>query len=366
MAAPSRWASQAALDTLLRFNPQKQALMEQIKEAQGTYGQTVKAGRTTAKETEASVQRALPQLSQAYGQADIATKPGVTLINQALAQLPPDSAQYRANQAAAGQTFLSNLAGARADAQRMMLERSTRAREGAQFNQQQAGRTLAETLKQLFGKQQALSSEAGAFAQSEAEKLANEAEGRRVTERGQNLTSASAAAGRATTERGQNLTAQSSREGREAKASEAATKRAEKAAAAGKPSWLSPVDHNKARNTIEQIRREAYEHRYENLNYGQSQKELEAAVPSSFTNKAGKKEATPGGGRKGYAYNGLLKAGLDLAYFGGIGGGTAGLLHREHLNVGQLGYPMYKAPKQPTGAAVRQALVQGFRNTGIR
>src|SRR5215831_16317013 len=188
MAAPSRWARQAALDTLLRFNPQRQALTEQIAQAKGTYGATVKAGRGTAQETEASVKRALPLLTQAYSGANAAMQPGVSLVSQALAALPPEAAQYRANQAASAQTMLANLAQAGAAAKAQMLERSTRAREGAQFSQQSAQRVLSETLRQIFGRQQALQGEAGAFAQSEAEKLANEAEGRRVTERGQNLT----------------------------------------------------------------------------------------------------------------------------------------------------------------------------------
>src|SRR5215831_10281790 len=134
-AAPSRWASQAAIDALLRFSPQKQALAEQIAQANATYKATVAAGQGTARETEASVRRALPLLQSAYGQASAATQPGVTLVSNALAQLPADAQQQRANQAAAGSTFLANLAAAGASAQKAMLERSTRAREGAQYGQ---------------------------------------------------------------------------------------------------------------------------------------------------------------------------------------------------------------------------------------
>jgi hypothetical protein len=345
MAAPSRWARQAALDTVLRFNPQRQALSEQIAQAKQTYGATVKAGRGTAQETEASVKRALPLLTQAYSGAGAAMQPGVSLVSQQLAALPPEAAQYRANQAASAQTMLANLAQAGAAAKAQMLERSTRAREGAQFSQQSAQRVLSETLKQIFGRQQALQGEAGAFAQSEAEKLANEAEGRRVTERGQNLTAASARAGRRVTERGQNITAQTAREGREAKAADKAAKEA-KERAKGKGEWLTPVEHNKARDEIETIRNLAFGYRGQKQNYNQAKQILETKLKN----------------RPAYPYSGRLKAGLDLAYFGGVGTGTAGLLHGEKLNLGKLGYPIYRPQQMSVGEALRS----GFRAGGLR
>src|SRR5215831_1425256 len=356
MAAPSRWASQAAIDALLRFSPQKQALAEQITQAKGVYNASVKAGRVAARETEGSVARNLPRLAAAYGQADVATKPGLTLISNALAQLPPDTAQYRANQAAAGQTFLANLAAARADAQKTMLERGAEAAAGAQYNQRAAGEALTSSLRQLFSKQQSLASEAGLFAQTEAQKLEHEA------------------ADIAQRERGSQRTAQTAKEGREQKAREHQQDKELKEwehlhptpkAGAGAGEWLTPVEHNSARDTIEKIRREAYEHRNEGLNYDQSKSELERSVPASVkipekdkagnvvrdsTGKVKEKTVQVPNPRGAYAYNGLLKAGLDLAYFGAIGTGTAGLLHREHLNVGRLGYPMYRAPSASSRA----------------
>jgi len=353
MAAPSRWASQAALDTLLRFNPQKQALAEQIREAQGTYNTAVRAGRLSARETERGVQRALPQLAQAYAGADLATKPTATLVSQALAALPPDAAQYRANQAANAGTYLANLAGARADAQRLMLERSTRAREGAQSGQAVAAGNLASTLQQIFGKQRALAGEAGAFGQSEQEKLQAEAEGRRVTERGQNLTAASAAAGRATTERGQNITAATAAAGRAQKAAEGKKGKGKETAPGVKEA--TPDQYNSAKAEIEKMRHEAFHvlRSTRNLNYEQASEALQQPVKTKvFT-------------RQPYANSGKLRAALDLAYFGGVGGGAASQLHNEGYGLGRLGYPLYRPPSV-SGADVRKALVEGFRAGGIR
>jgi hypothetical protein len=339
MAAPSRWASQAALDTLLRFNPQRQQLAEQIKEAQQNYGAQVSAGRTTAKETEASVQRALPLLSQAYSAAGAAAQPGATLVSQALAALPASDAQYRTNQAAMAAQTVANLAKAGASARTTMLERGTRAREGAQFSQLSAQQTLAKTLQQLFGKQRGLSEEAGAFAQSEAEKLAHEAETLEQRETASKRTAASAEAGHKTTERGQNITAQTAREGREQKAREAKGKPGAKQTAPGVKE-ATPDQTNKAREDIEKMRHEAYYVRRmgQNMNYEQANQALQNNVKTkAFT-------------RAGYANSGKLRAALDLAYFGGVGEGAIGQLHGEGYGLGRLGYPRYEpGPHGVTG-----------------
>lgn len=383
MAAPSRWASQAALDAFLRFNPQKQALQEQIAQANQAYKASVAAGAGTAKDTEASVRASIPALQAAFAQAKAATAPTTTLVSQQLAQLPGDTAQYRANQAAAGQTFLANLAASGASAQKTMLERIPRAREGAQFNQLSAHNQLIQQLGQIFGRQQNLGAEAGAYAQGVAEKLEAEAEGRRVTEQGHRETRESAREGhqdvRQTAAENRQQRAETAKEGREAReaiAAEGNRNRREIAQEKGRGGksgrgftapgveTQSPDAHNKARDNIENIRREAYEYRNEHRNYNQAKEDLEHPVPSSVKNKAGKTIQT-GEGRKAYPYNAQLKAGLDLAYFGGVGEGTAGLLHNEGFGVGRLGYPIYKAPPQPSPAqrslGLLQSLGQAFR-----
>src|SRR5438445_602930 len=107
MAAPStRWASQAAQDALLRYSPQRSALAQQIREAGENYGSTVRAARSTAKQTEGSVQRALPLLASIFSQADAAKQAGATLVSQDLANLPNTGtlANYKAGQAGEAQT----------------------------------------------------------------------------------------------------------------------------------------------------------------------------------------------------------------------------------------------------------------------
>lgn len=343
MARASRWASQAALDALLRFNPQEQALREQIKEAQGTYNTAVRAGRLGARETQRSVQRALPQLQQAYSAADAASKPGVTLVSQALAALPPQEQQYRANQASYGATFAAQLAAARADAQRIMLERGTRAAEGAQFGQTTAAGNLASTLQTILGRKQSLAGERGAFAQADLEKLEKEAEKMAQSETQSKRTAATAAAGQAST-------AATAAAGRKQKAREHQEDLAQKKYEHEHPSpskrgtgretapgveEQTQTQQNKAKDTIEAIRHEAfYVARASHHSYNEANQMLQNPVPTAQGVQ----------GRSGYADNGLLRAGLDLAYFGGIGAGAAGRLHKEGFSLKRLGYPMYHAP----------------------
>lgn len=335
----SRWASQAALDALLRYNPQRAALREQIREAGENYGNTVRAGRVTAKETEASAQRALPQIAQAYSKADAATGAGATLVSSGLAALPGQDS-YKAGQLGEVQQQIANLAKARASSTTAMLDRGVRAREGAQFSQLNAQSTLTRALQTLFNKGQTLSQEQGAFTQSQAEKLAHEAEGleqqERASQRSANTSRSNAQLGASTTIRGQNMTAQSSAEGRAQKKweHEHPNKKGGGNETAPGVKEQSVQAHNSARSTIETIRREAYEIRGQRRQYGQAKDYLEHAVPTE-------KGET---GRAAHPYNGLLKAGLDLAYYGGLGAGTIKQLHSEGFGVGKLGYPVYKAP----------------------
>jgi hypothetical protein len=343
-ALATRWASQAAQDALLRYNPQRTALAQQIREAGESYGNTVRAARVTGQETQRAAQRALPAIAKAYSAANAAEQPGATLVSQELAA-PGVNPNLRAGASAEVQQAIANLASMRQSGEQTMIDRGVRGREGAQFAQLNAQNTLQRALSQLFSKGQTISQEQGAFAQSEAEKLAHEAETLEQRERASQRTAASAKEGHQVTERGQNMTARTARENREAKEG----KGSGKGYTAPGVKELTVAEHNKARDTIEQIRKEAYEIRGEKQNYNQAKGDLETPIKTKAFS------------RSAYANNGLLKAGLDLAYFGGIGTGTLKQLHQEGFSIGKLGYPVYRMPaKQPNiFDAVRRAAEAG-------
>jgi hypothetical protein len=333
MAYAGQWASQAAQDALLRFNPQRQALAEMIREAGETYRGTVQAGNVAAKGAEISAKAAMPTLQNIYKQGQVGTQAGVNLLSSGLANLPsnPSLNQYRANELgeAAAQLAAINRQGAGAEA--MMAERGPIARQGAQFNALNAQNTLARTLSQLMSKRSTIGAEEALFGQSEAEKLAHEAEG--VEQR------------REAAHEGNRTRKEIADENNEIKRQIAAENNATRAAlkGAGKKQTAPGVNEattdqtNKAREDIEKMRLEAYHLRMNhNLNYNQANEVLQTPV-----------KVKGGFSRGAYTNSGKLRAALDLAYFGGVGAGAVAKLHGEGYGLGRLGFTEYHPPAHP-------------------
>lgn len=212
MAGSQRFLSQAAQDAILKFAPQRTALSEALQTARENYGSTVHAGNVTAGLTQGAVSRALPRIGQIYSKADSAQQAGTTLLNADLAKLPGVASNYKADQIGEVAQQLSNLLGARSRDEAQLVNTGVQARAGAQFNQTNARAALEKTVAGLISKSNTTSQEQGAFAATEAEKLAHEAETLQQRERASQRTAASTAAGHRVTERGQNLTRQSARE----------------------------------------------------------------------------------------------------------------------------------------------------------
>jgi hypothetical protein len=62
---PSRWASEAALQALIRFGPEESGLQALKQEARGTYRQTVRGARGAARGIVGEVKAVTPQTRKA-------------------------------------------------------------------------------------------------------------------------------------------------------------------------------------------------------------------------------------------------------------------------------------------------------------
>lgn len=345
-ASPNVWASQAAQDTLLRYNPQVAALGQLVKQARENYASTVAAGRTTAAETERSASAAIPQIQQAYGAADSAQRAGATLVNQQLANLPGVADQYKADQASEVQQQLANLASGRANAVGMMTAKGVQARAGAQFNQLNAQQALSRELAQLFGKRQTISEEAGAYGAAERDKLEREAQGIEQRERASQRTAATSRANsqetRAVTKEDSERQAATSRTNtRETNATRRST-----AKGSAEPK-LSLHDQNQGAGTFTTM-----------LNLakpmfagGASRGEVLAALTEDqpgFHTKTAKGQTISVPGRKGYTPNSLMAAALDAAGGGGwVTPHTAARLRSEGYDPNRLGVKEGKPVRTP-------------------
>lgn len=332
-ASAGRWQRQAAIDAALKFSPTHAALAEQLREAQNTYGQTVKAGRSTARSTQNAARAAAPQISQIYQGADTAQKAGVTLVNQQLAGLPGVADQFKGDQAAEAQTQLANLSSARARDLALLTQQGVAAQAGAQFNQQQARSTLQQTIRQLFSKGQSTAGEEGLFAASEAGKLAHEAEGNEQQERA--------------SERSANTSRANAQEGSAQR--EAASKRSAASKGGGYVNGVKLLpgsSQTKAADQIATIRGLAGAILKEGHSRGQAIHILGEEEPSISKNVSEKDSSGKSTGvsrsvhipgRKGYTPDALMAAALDEAQYGGVTPDTVRRLHAAGYSVKQLG-----------------------------
>lgn len=323
-ASTGRWQRQAAIDAALKFSPTHAALAEQLREAQNTYGSTVRAGRSAARSTQQAAQAAKPEIGQIYQGADAAQQAGVTLVNQQLANLPGVDNQFKANQAAEVQTQLANLGSSRARDLSMLTQQGVSAQAGAQFNQQQARSALQQTVRQLFAKGQSTAGEEGAFAASEAGKLAADAEKLEQQERA--------------SERTANTSRTNAQEGNAQQ--EAASKRTAKTAAEGRNpaglKLLSPDKQAAAQSQVATIGHVAARYLSNGLTRDQIVERLEKGIPSqSGKTKSGNAFKTPA--VPSFKAGVLMEAALDTAEYGHVTTGTLKQLHNAGYSLKALG-----------------------------
>lgn len=333
MAGSGRWQSQAAADAALKFAPQKSSLGESLREAQEAYKQTVQAGNSTARLTQSAAKSAIPQIAGIYSGATAAQNAGTTLVNKDLAALPGVADQYKADQAGEAATQLSNLLAASSRDRSMLHQQGVAAQAGAQFNQTQARSTLQKTLATLLSKGNTVSQEQGAFAATEAEKLAHEAESNEQKER---ASERSAGTSRAN----------------------AQESNAEKRAAAGASQvngvkLLPGESQQKAASTINSIRGLATAIFKEGHDRAQAVKALTEAEPSIKLKTGGTLA-----GRSAYSPDVLMSAALDEAQFGHVTNHTLSRLHEAGYSIKQLGLKGPAALPTPgqLGKRVQQAI----------
>lgn len=337
VASSGRWQSRAALDAALKFSPQRSALRESALEARENYANTVGAAKAAATLTQRATMAAKPQIQQIYAGAGAAQQAGTTLVSQALAQLGAGADPFKAAGATESAQQLANLGAASARDQAMLHQQGVAARAGAQFAQTNAQATLQKAIRAIFSKNQSLGAEQGAFAASEAENLAHEAEKLEQSERQSQRTAATSRAnaveGNAQQERGSQRTAQTARE---------------KAAAKGtKPYLQSPDKQQQAASRIDTLKALAEAGFKEGHNRGQVLSELTTDRPSL---KLGTGGTLPG--RKGYAPDVLMSAALDVAEFGGVSQHTLQRLHERGYSVQHIGVPVLPKGKDPKAAAL--------------
>lgn len=337
MAAPSRqWASQAKINALLRYSPQREALANLTQEARDQYATSIKGAESAGRLTSQAVEQAKPEVSGIYDRAQGSTSATQQQLAAALAALGPAASGFKAAAATTGAAGSERGARERSAAESNLESQDVAAKEAPGFARTLANQQLATSLSKIFSSTQSVAENEGAATASELGKLEDEAEGRRVTERGQNLTSQSSAASRS----------QKAKEHQE----DLAQKRA------GGSTTLTLSEQNKGASVVQQIRQFA-------LEGGNDRAERVAALTEgrpaqSAKNKQGATVKTPA--IPAFKPDVLMSAALDWAEHGHLTANTEHRLTEAGYDVSKLGIP--RASKNAAGKLGErvQSAVGGF------
>lgn len=174
--AGSRFASQAAEDALLKYQPQQSALQALMKEAEETYRGSVRGGESAARLGVQAVKEGIPQVAGVYNHSEAQNRQVQEQAQAALQALPGIANGYKAASINAGAAQSQKIAGNRASVLGQLQQQGVAAANSAASSRQMASTQLVKELGKLFGKSESIAGQQGAFASTEVEKLAHEAE----------------------------------------------------------------------------------------------------------------------------------------------------------------------------------------------
>lgn len=319
MASRSKLIEQAALESLVKYAPQRTGLNAIKGAAQEQYAASTQAGDSAAKLGVQAVKEALPEVNEGYKSALSDQQATQGRLAQVLAGLGPVANGYKAasdTEAAGARELLKdeqahNVAGLRTQ--------GVAAAAGAQFAQTSARATLAKELGKLFTSEKELEGQEGADQQATVNK---------------------------DTENAAKLTQQENASKRSAGIDPAT----------GKPivggkldkqtkNLLAPAAQDKAGGTIEQVKQLAKELRTHNASRAEIISTLTSGEPSVTLTHNKKGKAFPNPVKvpaiPAFKPDVLMSAGLDLAEYGHLQKGTQERLQKAGYSIDHLQLPSY-------------------------
>jgi hypothetical protein len=343
-----RLLDQAALEAIVRFGPQLDALKQLQHQAHQTFGTRVTAANATAGAIHGAVDVAAPKVAGAYDEAGLrqAAIAG-TLINTDLAGLGPSADRFKAAGAVEAAGAADRLNAGRSQALTDLANRGVEAEAGRTQAVRTAGDQLAGDLQRIGDEKVSLIGQAGAFKASQLADL-REAERQRAFTASENAANRANARGIAAGHDAVSL-------------SNAATSAASKGKG-GKGSrgrlpggvpLATPTEHGNARDSIEGALQEAKTFKAHGGTRPDVGKLLITGAPAQTKkDKNGDSQHIPGVTPHKALY---VRVALDLAYDGHISPDTAKLLHKRGLSVKRLGYPLLNKAQRRAGSQAQGA-----------
>jgi hypothetical protein len=336
MASPAEaqsWSSQAALNALLRYAPQKQGLAELKRAAEDQFRGSVGAGESEGIMGQQAARGAVAPTQQIFANARQSGEQGRNLVAPILAALSSNSpfkAAAANEQAAGGERLGQSESHALSDLQ----QRSVAAAELPAYTRSAATQTLMKELQKLTSKSSMLQGQEGADVQSEIGKQRMEANKLAQSERANQRTGEGA---ERRSERSAatalDVTHRTSRENTEE------NNRTRREIAEGKlaPKEELPLKEQlEGKNTFSEIHSLAQHLHAEGQTRAQIIERLQRATPSVSGEEEGHKFTTKG--TPGYEPGHLMSAALDVAEYGYVNQHHINLLKEDGYNPRHFGF----------------------------
>lgn len=175
----NRWASQAAVQALLRYGPQESALAELQRQAEGTYQTSIAQARGSGDMSVEQIKAAEPQTAAIFDRASRQDQ----LANLFRGQIPGGAAGTPADVLAQGSKIeqaqnATNVGLARAGAMNALTERKLAARSGVQYATENARQQFVSDLSKILRQKTEVAGQKGAFTSLTAQQLQDAADER--------------------------------------------------------------------------------------------------------------------------------------------------------------------------------------------
>jgi hypothetical protein len=180
----SRFADDAALQALVRYEPEESGLKALAQQARADYGVSVRQAQTTGDLTLQAAREAIPAVSKIYDKAGLDQAGTANLVSPELAALTgPGAATLQRGGALEVAQQLGNLRSAKAAALEDLNTRAVAARQGQQYGILGARQKFTADMAKILGQSQSLQRQKGAFTASTIGSMTEAALGRELSAR---------------------------------------------------------------------------------------------------------------------------------------------------------------------------------------
>lgn len=261
-------SSQAQINAVLRYAPQRQALAAAAQEARAEHDAAIAGAQSDARLNQANVTNAAPAVQGIYQRAEGAASAARQQLAAVLAGLGPAAAPFQAAAASEGAQGAEKTAREGAAQQSDLRSQSLAAAAAPAFARTLADQHLGATLSKILSTSQSLGGQEGLATSTEQAREDKEKRAEALTREGHQITATSDAAGHRIAEEGNQITA----------------KHYAEAGNPNKPVLLTPDKQQEGAKTLREIEGKARALRQGKLTAQQVYAELTTSHPESSKN----------------------------------------------------------------------------------